>query len=244
MKYIIFLIALFITAAKAPAAIDLPFDDGFSAGGSDYNWSFYGGYYNTAGSTENIVYYENRYCLKVDNETGWQFIYPTDDEGNQSGRVMVEAWQYLGSDTGTSWARIGIGLRVKGKTLEDARNSGYWVYADTDNDDMFSAGTGLQNWGGLPNSRLYGMAPCQRDQWHHWAIIADGYNIRFLSDTEGDFSQVFEVEDIRTLDPLQQFNNGYIGIGNYIKNSSGSSSYTDRIIIQEYTEVANWTFLE
>lgn len=242
-KIVIFAAILTLCVSGAYAALTLPMDETFDASGATYSWSSPDGVFNAAGATTEIVNYQSQDCLQVDPASGlYQFVFPTDDSGTDAASVIVEAWQYLGSDA-TGWGRVGIGARAQGGTIADAESTGYWVYSDGDADDWFSVGVGLRNWSGPPNARLYGPTTCSRDVWHHWAIGVDGNNLVAYSDTEGAYGEVFAI-DISTLDAGAQWSNGYVGIGNILVSGSVNYAYTDRIIIQSYTPVDNWSLLE
>jgi hypothetical protein len=242
-KVVIFAAILTLCVSGAYAALTLPMDDTFDASGATYSWSYYGGVFNAAGATDRIVNYQGQDCLAVEDGSMWQFVYPTDDEGNQAASVIVEAWQYLGSTIYPIWARVGVGVRAQGTGWADGANSGYWVYSDTDTDGYFSVGVGFKNWSGPPNIRLYGPTTCSRDVWHHWAIGVDGNSLVAYSDTEGAYGEVYSL-DISTLDGGSQWANGYVGIANVLVGATTDYSYTDRIIIQSYTPVDNWSLLE
>lgn len=234
---LVLLSVLTLVATGANAALTLPFTDEFNTT-ADHSWSDYHGEYVASGSPDNIVTLAGQSCLQHDDGSLWAFVYPTDDDGTLAD-VIVEAWQYLGSDT-SGWSRVGVGCRVDGTSYSNARGSGYWVYSDTDADDYFSVGTGLKNWGGLPGARLYGATTCSRDTWHHWAIAIAGNTLRAYSDTEGPYGEIFGV-DITTLDVSQQWSSGYVGIGNCLVAPSTYSSFTDRIVIDTFSSVKNWT---
>ncbi|HNT35332.1 MAG TPA: hypothetical protein PKH07_10090, partial [bacterium] len=148
MKKLLLVIALTLCVSVSYGAMTLPLEDNFNAGGPDHTWDFYGGTYSAAGSGTHIMTgFNGRDCLAVDDGSGYQLVFPHADEGTQSAQVMVEAWQYIPSnDSGTTWARIGVGCRVKGTGWADARDSGYWVYADTDSDNYFTVGVCFRNW--------------------------------------------------------------------------------------------------
>jgi hypothetical protein len=240
MKKMTIVLALTLVPAFAFGAMTLPFTDNFNTGGPDNSWTYYGGVYSAANSGTHIVTYQTRQCMDVNDGSGWQWVFPTADDGAQAGSVIVEAWQYLGSDTGGAWARVGVGCRVNGTGWANAEKSGYWVYSDTDADDWFSVGRCFQNWLGTPpydaplGLRLYGPATCSRNAWHHWAIAVDGTTITGYSDTGGAYSVVWTGTD-------STFSNGRCGIGNYLKSGSTQYSYTDSITIASWTAVDDWS---
>ncbi len=242
MKRLILVFALCaLVSSGAFAAMTLPLTDEFNAGGPNHTWDSYAGTWCAAGSGTKIVTgFNGQDAMWYDDGSGWGYTFPNADDGSQGASIIVEAWQWVPSSGASDWVRVGVGCRVQGTGWANARDSGYWVYSDSDADNYFSVGTGMQNWGGLPHARLYGPATCTRSAWHHWAIAVDGNTLVAYSDTEGAYGQVYTT-NITSLDATQRWSGGRSGIGSFKYSGSTHSTYTDRIVINTWTAVDDWT---